>query len=589
MANEKFCSGCGTKISEDTVFCPNCGTKQDVAVVEETPVEAVETVAENNGGVTEAGLNLSGFDFKKYAPIIGIGAGAVVLIIVIIAIIVSLTKWQKIDPNDICRVDFSGANGMGSAQAGFAFDEITTIYLDSYFGDSDDVKAKDIAKLVKKIDKEDLDDLDIDDDELDEVIEEYFGGKKLKISDYVSIDEDTLLDAFTKAGDEDEALEMRDALLENVEFKIADKKNNGSLKNGDKIKIEVEYDEDELKEYGIKITEDEFEVTVSGLKDAVELDVFEGIKVEFSGIDGDGDAILNTDACPDFVKTWFSIRLSDDWYLSLGDVIQLTVNYWGYDYDDELGGVYDEDSDTYYLFKMENSKDITVEGLTPLEEVDVFEYIDIKYSGVAPDDVDVDWEWKENAPEYVTDNVSISGYAYNVEDGESLTFSAYAYSSFAEEGYKLKSSEMTFIVDFDDVPTYATATDAKSGTVVNEYLENYFSDDDDWYDYIYIGGSGWVDSVTSTNVKATYFKYNKEQGSSWNTNNIYARVYEVKGKAGDKDVTFYYVLSVKNVLALDGALIDDGYYISTKSYNTLAEAKEGYGTSDSDYTATEIK
>lgn len=591
MANEKFCSNCGTSISADTGFCPNCGAKQDVVAeaVETTPTAENTANVENDGGVTAKGIDFSKFDLKKHGPIIGICAGVVVLLIVIIAIISSVAGKTKIDPSEICRVDFTGVNGQGSAEAGFAFDEITTMYLEEYFKYSDDVKAKEIIKIVKKIDMDDVEDLGIDEDDVKDALKEYFGDEELKVSDYLSIDEDVLVDAFKKAKDEDEALEMRDAILDSVEFKLADKKKNGSLKNGDKIKIEVEYDKDELKEYGIKITEDEFEVTVSGLKDAVELDVFEGIKVEFSGVDGDGDANVNTDACSDFVKNNFSIKLSNDWYLSLGDTITLTVNYWGYDYDDDLGGVYDDDSDTFYLFEEENSKEITVEGLTALEEVDVFQYVDIKYSGVAPDDVDVDWSWKDDAPDYVKDNVSISGYGWNVEDGESLTFSAYAYSSFASEGYKLKSEEMTFVVDFKNVPAYATADDAKNGTVVNEYLEKYFADNEDWYEHIYYSGKGYIDSVDSKSVKATYFKYNKEQGDSWYTNNIYARVYEVNAKADGESVKFYFVVYVKNALALDGSLVSDDYYINTKSYTTLDEAKEGYGTSDDDYTVTEIK
>lgn len=587
MANEKFCSNCGAKLDANAEFCGSCGTKQNVAQAEENPVENAVTnenveAVENNGGVTKAGLDLSKFDFKKYGPFIGIGAGALVLLIIIIVIITSLVGKTKIDASELCRVNFEGVNGNGTAEVSFAFDEATTMYIDYMYKYADEVKAKDVIKAVKKLDLDGIEDAGIDKDDF----KEYFGDEELKVSDFLSIDEDVLVEAFTKAKDEDEAIEMRDAILDSVEFKLADKKKNGSLKNGDKVKVTVDVDKDELKEYGIKINDDEFEVTVSGLKEAVELDVFENIKVEFTGVDGDGDADLNTDACSDFVKNNFSIRLSDDWYLSLGQKITLTVNYWGYDYDDEIGGAYDEDSDTWYLFEEENSKEITVEGLTALEEVDVFEYVDVKYSGVAPDDVDVDWDWKDETPDYVKDNVSISGYGWNVEDGETVTFSAYAYSSFAEEGYKLKSEEMTFVVDFNDVPAFAKAEDAKNGTAVNEYLETYF--DDDWFEYIYIGFKK-VESVDSKSVKATYFKYNKEQGDSWETNNIYARVYEVNAKAGGESVKFYFVVYVKNALALDGSLVADDYYISTKAYNTLEEAKEGYGTSDDEFTVTEIK
>lgn len=588
MANEKFCSNCGAKLSAEAEFCGECGAKQTVAQAESTPVENtvaqenIQTV-DNNGGVTQAGISLSNENLKKYLPFVGIGAGALVLIIIAVVIIVNLTKWTKINPSDICRVDFSGLNGSGSAEASFAFDEETTMYLDYIFKYDDDVKASEIAKVVKKLDADDIEDLGIEKDD----IKEYFGDKDIKVSDYVSIDEDTLLDAFKKAKDEDEAVEMRDALLDSVEFKLADKKKNGSLKNGDKIKIKVEFDEDDLKEYGIKITEEEFEVTVSGLKDAEELDVFKDVKVEFTGIDGDGDATLNIEGCSDFVKDNFSFYVSPDWNLSLGETVTLSAYYKDYDYDDELGGVYDEDSDTYYLFEEECEKQITVEGLTPLEEVDVFEWVDITYDGVAPSDVDVDWEWKDGTPDYIKDNVSISGYGWSVDDGETITFSAYAYSSFAEDGYKLKSEEMQFVVDFAKVPAYATAEDAKNGTAVDEYLDTFF--DDDWFEYIYYGGKGYVESVDSKTLKNTYFKYNKEQGDSWMTNNVYVQVYEVNAKAGGDSIKFYIAISVKNVLSLDGSLVADDYYISSRTFTSLDDVKKEYGTSDDDYTVTQIK
>lgn len=58
---------------------------------------------------------------------------------------------------------------------------------------------------------------------------------------------------------------------------------NENLANGDKIKIEFEYDKDDFKEYGIKLNAKNITKKVNGLKAIKEVDIFKDLNLEFYG------------------------------------------------------------------------------------------------------------------------------------------------------------------------------------------------------------------------------------------------------------------------------------------------------------------
>lgn len=590
MANEKKCTNCGATLAADAVFCGSCGTKQEAVAT----VETVETV-ENNGGATESGFSLSDANVKKYVPLIGIGLAVIAVIIIAIAVVTSLTKWTKIDPSDICRVQFSGVNEYGEAEVFFAFDEKTTFYLTSIARYEEDFSNQDAVKALSRMDIDDIEDYLEESDVSDEDLEKYFEDKDLKVSDFVSLDEDTLLDAFEKAKDEDEALEMRDAIFDGVEFKLADKKLNGKLKNGDKIKIKVEYDEDDLKDANIKLTCDEFEVTVEGLVDAEELDVLKDVKFNFEGTDGNGSFSVNRDDCSDFIKDNFGLNYDYRYDLKNGDKIKVTVNYYGYDYDEDLGGVFytektdDKTEEKFYKFEKEFETEITVSGLKELQEVDVFQYLNISYSGIAPN-LSIKYEWMDTTPEYVKDYVSISNDAYSVDivDGAKVTFSAYAYSGFATEGYKLKSETYEFIVDMSKAPAYLKPDDLKNGNdkELADAFDAYVQTEDFQNRVIgYYTTDGRIESIKSANYKYGYLKSNKNQ-DPWYTQNYYKRVYQVEleydeGKTGKA----FLVLTIYDVTVTEGKINVPFELDCELSIHMSEDEIEGiHGTEDENYT-----
>lgn len=596
MANEKFCGTCGTKMSAEAGFCPGCGAKQVVAqaaeaveaVAASAPVveAAVEAPVENNGGVTEAGFD--GTNIKKFLPFVGIGAAVIAVIVIAVVVITSLTKWTKIDPSELCRVTFEGLDGEGVPVVSFAYDEETTFYIDNYLDylnyadeEAQEELIKEVGKLSTKDIKEIYENEGLDKKEFEEWLKEEYKG--LKTSKYLALDEGDLTDAFEKAKDEDEALEMKEALLDCITFEIDFDEEKDKLKNGDKVKVEVDFDEEDLAEYDIKLTKTSFEVEVKGLMEGVEFDPTADVKVTFEGFDGNGQATIDTSACDEFVNDNFYFWLSDTYNLTNGNVITIYYSYDGdYDnYDYDYNGYVDEEANTVKLFETSGSKEITVSGLTALTEVNPFDYIDVVYSGT-PDYPSISVQWKEDAPEYITDNAYISADTYWLDyvEGETFNVEINSYSSLEDAGYKFTETIKTYDVDMTKVPRFATAADVNADTYqveMNEAISAYFDDIVDNNDYVW--GAGYVESVSEISYRRTYFKEETDGG------NMLSKLFVVKGTAknygDDEPVEFsIYVL----LTAYDVSMVSEGqlsaydtywtYYSSSESLDDLTDYTE---------------
>ena len=101
---------------------------------------------------------------------------------------------------------------------------------------------------------------------------------------------------------------------------------NVRLKNGDVVKVTMLYDEEQAKESKVKLKNNQFEVTVNGLKDAQVLDVFEGLKVNFSGISPFIEVTLDATGCSSFVQSNVEFELPNN-YLKNGDSFTVTAKY----------------------------------------------------------------------------------------------------------------------------------------------------------------------------------------------------------------------------------------------------------------------
>lgn len=592
---EKFCAGCGAAIKEDTVFCPQCGAKQPEAAeaVTETVTEAAAEagtgfVPEDNGGAAQGGINPE--LIKKYGPIIGIGLVILIAIIVAISLIVSAMSYTKIDGKELCRVTFSGINGEGKAEAGFAFDPAASYYADGM----KDYFEKDSAlyEYLSTLDDKDYDEYKTNAEENPERYEKY---EKLDYSKYLTFDKKALAKAFEKADSKSDAEDMRDAVLDGVSFDISE---DSGLSNGDKLTVTLDIDKDDLKDNKIKITNTEFEITVKDLIEGEELDVFEGVKLSCSGYEGDSDISIDVSGAPAFVQNNFGFYIESDSYsCSNGDKLTVSANFRYYvDYDDENGGAYDENKEHFYLFETENTKELEVSGLTELQEVEVFDYVEISYEGTLPD-ISVRVDWKDDAPDYLRDSVNI--YADydrdNITDGGTFKLTASEWK-LKDYGYKLASAEKEYTFDFSQVPAYITADkvkkdtysapmDAEAKTKAESYIGKSSWDFDDL---------GTIDSVDKVAYKTTYVKINKDQSDWWYAKNVVTRVYEVtcKHTKDDKQAAgkFYVAAYVTNVTVTGDVFADiDASSISYKVSDKLEDIVEDLGTSDDTFDVTEVK
>lgn len=127
-------------------------------------------------------------------------------------------------------------------------------------------------------------------------------------------------------------------ILDNFAFSITTSSNNGRLSNEDVITVvanctSATYNPDDSTiEYGgikyVVSKSSSKEFTVSGLGNIEELDPFENVTVNFSGISPKVTAnSMNTDNAIELIKKSFDYKISQTSNLKLGDVITVTAEY----------------------------------------------------------------------------------------------------------------------------------------------------------------------------------------------------------------------------------------------------------------------
>lgn len=607
-----FCPKCGAQLDGSTKFCGSCGapieqeTMQPAGTAPETATAAPAAegaipqsgnfipggtggnfipsggadnmnagAAPVNNGAAAKKPNAFVEKIKKNPMILAIAGAALVVVIVLIVVIANITKYQKIDAKDLFRIDFEGINTCGKATAELnCYEEYYYSSLDA----ADKLKetlGDEYEDLFDEFDYDDVEDIDND------------------ISPYFSLEEDKFLEAWSKADDRSEANSMRKALMKTDkkgEYKLKCKiENNKNLKNGDKVKCVVTYDEEYLKQYKIKLKNTEFEVEVKGLEDGKEIDFFEGVEVTFTGVDGKGYA--NVDTYNALYPFSFDYDTSSN--LSNGDKFKITARcyyemnkagdrYW-FEYDDEY----------YITDEKEQTKEYEVKGLTEVQEIDPFEGIAfdtqrgtpfLRITGVNTDGCD------EKIKSYVR---------FEIENGESLDqggkFTVKAidrYGDLEDEGYKLAGtpdSDGYVSKEFTVDASYTAYVTAANGV---EAMDSFQSTVDDKIQdlrksikgtsYLYgVDLEGKVESITSFDKVDTYVAFNNKTnydslGWSEYVNEV-INVYKVVVKVDDEKVksqTFYAVIYASDVM-YDGETYTGGDNLRSDYYNDEAALKKG--------------
>lgn len=536
MNQPKFCAKCGAKLNENEKFCGKCGAPAQEAQPAAAPVQDAQPQAVPADAQVQTGIGAAGSALKDKKGLILIAACALIVIIVAIVIIMNLTKYQKIDAKDLFRIEFTGVNGNGKCT----------------------------AVLNCPPSEDDFDAL------YDELIGE--DAEEIEYSDYFSEDKKTLLKAYTKAKDKSEAEDMRDVLLKKNkktgEYEITlDLSDDEGLSNGDKITCTVEYDEEDLKEENIKLTNTEFEVEVKGLKEAEQLDMFDGFELKFSGVDGHGEYsyAYKSEKYP-FVS--YSGQTSN-YELSNGDKVSMSAYIdvslvTDLDYIDpkepDSGRYFTYEDKAYMVDDISAEKEFVVEGLSEPTAIDVFEGIKLQTNGAFPylylDGVDY-----EGCPEVVKSYVSFSlmdvEYDQKFTVGDSVKVRAYVSPYMENEGYKSADTPdedgyvyKTITIEDEGYPHYFTSTTSYDSFVKLDPLFDqelkYFKED--YIGYSYCAGVSLKDDIKSfENVSeaATYISVVRgfDQGKLEKYDNkLYVyKIYKVTVKLEDKSTQTFFL------------------------------------------------
>ncbi len=571
----KFCANCGAQLDDKAMFCKECGAKQpetsaaapQANAATSAPASPTAPVSDGSpiGAMGEKLSAMSPEQKKKIGIISAIAAAAVILVIVVVSVVVSLTKYQKIDCKELVYVSYSGVEGNATASV--------------FLATPDNIMSKDPSFESKFRESKYYDDYD------------YEGFANSLASKWL-LDEDDkdFKDAWTKFDSKKDIEKAQDKLIDVVEFKVDEEKLTG-LKNGDTINIKVKYKEDKLKDKNIKLENTEFSVKVEGLLEAEMLDPLSKVTVTFEGADGKGEMTINTDALSDVEKELFYIT-SDQLYDDLSNGDTVTVKAEGYM---SLRDGYFTYNEKYYTYdESALTKDFTVEGLKELEVIDPFEGFALKYSGVAPD-LDVSAN-TENCSEIIRNYIDFEiDDRYGLDIGDTVTVTAtvdyWSEDEFANKGYKLESEEVTkeFTIE-DTAPHYINDLSEVTTIDCNTLYESLIDKINDSEDSAYLAGSrafdysvdGKIAKIKSIAPGETYLVAPKDAANS--SNKLYQFLVVETSCTIDgasKDVTFYVLDEADSAYVEDGELKYDDYFTNYYVSQNKQELIDKYVNSDS--------
>jgi len=153
-----------------------------------------------------------------------------------------------------------------------------------------------------------------------------------------------------------------------------------NLSNGDTVHCTWSISDDEKKSleevYGIKINAEDRELTVSGLEEVETCDIFEGVELQYDGINGMASA--SVDAGDSAYGSDLRFNIESGSKLKNGDVVKVTASLSGADAVSKF-------AEKYGKIPATMEKEFEVSGLEEAEQFDPFEGIHVTFEGFAPD------------------------------------------------------------------------------------------------------------------------------------------------------------------------------------------------------------
>lgn len=256
-----------------------------------------------------------------------------------------------------------------------------------------------------------------------------------------------------------------------------------------------------------------------------------------------------------------SLSLDQREDLSNGDV--LTVIW-------EIDEEFEENAEAIYNIELEYSDTTyTVETLTPLETVDLFDGVEVTFSGVAPNataELSSDNEWL-SASYYTLSKT------YELDEGDTVTVSISdsTASSLLEE-YGIVPESQTMQVTVSGVAHYASAL----SDVTDDALEKMQSQSEDELNAY--AASNWDETATLLSMEylGCYFLYAKDY-SVWGCTNYIYLVYRVTAMQQSTEHSYYWFARFE-----DGIVLADGTFSLDYSDFDTTSTRFFFSTTDED-------
>jgi len=252
----------------------------------------------------------------------------------------------KLDPTDYVNIDLKGANGYGKIEISTNYSDLRTDISDALGDDSTKKErsaATDFANSVEFeviSDNENLSNGDVveisvnyDKDEAKEYKVAFSSDSfKYEVDD---LEEAEPIDPFenleiifsgisSKGTAKFDSSGLDGIVKSYVTFEIDNP--TDSLSNGDVITVKASADNDALLNQGYVLTSDTKEYTVEGLKEAISVDPFEGLVLEYNGIAPNVSVSFDTTGCDEYVRN--NVNFSSSGYnLSNGEKFTVTASY----------------------------------------------------------------------------------------------------------------------------------------------------------------------------------------------------------------------------------------------------------------------
>ena len=281
-----FCNQCGKEVPDTVKKCPNCGA--DLEEVKQSNQKSDDISAKITGLLS--GIDLHKFDFSKI-PLKPLAAIVVGIILIVIVVKAFSNRKPTLKLNDYVSVVYEGYDSVGTARVEIDYDK---------FGEDYGKKIKFTSNAKKELkNMEDIEGIDVSE------LTEYEGEQ---------------LAAF---------------IFQYVLIGALDKSDH--LSNGDVIKYVWDFDEEMVTSAvrcNLKYSDIKFKV--DGLEKVDSFDPFEGIEMEFNGVEPDGKASFTNSSTDPIVRN-ISFSMDKSSGLSNGDKVTLKI------YDD----YYDTPNDYY--------------------------------------------------------------------------------------------------------------------------------------------------------------------------------------------------------------------------------------------------